>query len=78
MGAWARLESAHHNKLGFASPLLYEFASPVNTTTPALPSASGFNDVIVGTNAGYVATPGWDYTTGLGTFDISAINALLQ
>jgi len=78
MGVWARLESAHHNKLGFASPLLYKFASPANTTTPALPSVTGFNDVIVGSNAGYVATSGWDYTTGLGTFDISAINALLK
>jgi len=78
MGVWARLESAHRNKLGFASPRLYQFASPVNTATPALPSVTGFHDIIVGTNAGYAATPGWDYTTGLGTFDISAINALLQ
>ena len=78
MGVWARLESAHRNKLGFASPRLYQFASPVNTATAALPSVTGFHDIIVGTNAGYAATPGWDYTTGLGTFDISAINALLQ
>jgi len=77
MGVWARLESAHHNKLGFASPLLYKLASPANTSTPALPSVTGFNDIIVGTNAGYAATPGWDYTTGMGSFDITQVNDLL-
>ncbi len=42
--------------------------------TTAVP---GFNDVTLGTNGGYLATPGWDYTTGLGSFNISAINPLL-
>lgn len=77
MGSWARLESAHNNKLGFAAPLLYRFASPANTSTPALPSVIAFHDIVVGSNAGYVATPGWDYTTGLGSFDITQVNKLL-
>jgi len=78
MGAWARIESSHRNKLGFAAPLLYQLARGVNTSSPAAPSVIGFHDIIVGTNGGYVATPGWDYTTGLGSFDIEAINKLLK
>lgn len=78
MGSWARIESAHKNKLGFAAPLFYAMAAGINTSAPALPSVIGFHDIIVGSNAGYVATPGWDYTTGLGSFDIAAINALIK
>jgi hypothetical protein len=32
----------------------------------------------VGTNGLYAAAPGWDFTSGLGSFDVSAINALLN
>ncbi len=78
LGSWARMESAHSNKLGFAAPLFYHLAQGVNTSAPAAPSVVGFHDIIVGTNGAYVATPGWDYTTGLGSFDISAVNALLR
>jgi pseudomonalisin len=78
MGTYARLQSAHNNKLGFASPLLYTLASPANTSTGALPSVKGFHDIILGVDGIYSAAPGWDYTTGLGTFDISAVNALVK
>src|SRR5579872_761144 len=69
MGSWARIQTAHHNKLGFAGPLIYQLAN-------GGPSASSpyFNDVIVGSNGLYTALPGYDYTTGLGTFDIFVVN----
>jgi len=73
MGTWARLLSAHGNKLGFASPHFYRGAGTLTSTTPL-----GYHDIIVGNNGLYNATPGWDYTTGLGSFDVSLINKLIQ
>lgn len=72
LGAWARIQSAHDNKLGYAPPVLYALGTAPLTAVP------GFNDITVGTNVGYVATPGWDYTTGLGSFDIAAITKLVK
>ncbi len=76
MGVWARLLSTSNNKLGYAPPHLYSFYQPgtygVGSTDP------GFHDITVGNNGLYSAVPGWDYTTGLGTFDVSAMNALLN
>lgn len=72
VGSWARMETAHGNCLGFAAPILYTtFGQPFGT------AAKEFHDIIVGDNYLYPATPGWDFTTGLGTFDISAVNATL-
>lgn len=45
MGAWARLETAHHNRLGFAGPLFYQLANGGPT-----PSSPFFNDVILASN----------------------------
>jgi pseudomonalisin len=73
LGVWARLQSAHNNKLGFAGPVLYNGATPV----PSPASPAGFHDIIVGANGLYTALPGYDYVTGLGTFDIAAYNATL-
>lgn len=61
MGMWARVQGAAGHNLGFAAPLLYRAAG-----TPAGYAAS-FDDVTLGGNGLHVATPGWDYTTGLGT-----------
>lgn len=69
MGAWARIESAHHNQLGFAGPLIYQLANGGPN-----PSSPVFNDVILGGNGLYTALPGYDYTTGLGSWDIARIN----
>jgi subtilase family serine protease len=60
-GIWARAQGAHGGTLGFAGPVIYN-------TVPA----TAFNDITVGTIGFYVATPGWDYTTGRGTPNISA------
>ncbi|NKF23950.1 protease pro-enzyme activation domain-containing protein [Solimonas marina] len=71
-GVWARIESAHCNAYGFAAPMFYA----LHTGGP-LETATGFTDITVGTNGLYVATPGWDYTTGFGSFDVTAVNDAL-
>lgn len=72
-GVWARLQTAHCNALGFAAPMFYA----LDTGGGPLSSAIGFHDVQIGTNGSYVARPGWDYNTGFGTFDITAVNNAL-
>ncbi|MCY0876810.1 MAG: S53 family peptidase [Firmicutes bacterium] len=67
LGVWARLESAHGNQLGFASPLLY-----------GVYGSDGFHDIILGDSGPYPATPGWDFATGLGTFDVSNMNTVMD
>jgi len=74
LGVWARLESAHKNKLGFAGPALYNGATGI----PSPASPTGFHDIILGGNGLYTALPGYDLTTGLGTFDISKLNGAIQ
>ena len=59
-GIWAEVQTADGANLGFAGPKLY-----------SVPSA--FQDIILGVAVPYPATPGWDFATGLGTPDISAI-----
>jgi PKD repeat protein len=73
LGSWARIENAHRNKLGFAAPALYALS------TPGVPTSTigGMTDVTLGSNGLYAATPGWDFTTGLGSFDIAAVTALI-
>jgi pseudomonalisin len=72
MGAWARIETSHKNKLGFAAPLIYQLANGAPTLTSPY-----FNDVILGTNGLYTALPGYDYVTGLGSWDIYEINKVI-
>src|ERR1700722_19068956 len=72
MGSWARIESAHKNKLGFAGPLIYQLAA-----SGPPPSSPDFNDVTLGTNGLFTALPGYDYVTGLGSFDIYKISQLI-
>jgi pseudomonalisin len=59
-GIWARAQAAHGGNLGFAGPVLY--AEP----------SSAYNDITIGSNGAFTALPGWDYTTGLGTPNITA------
>jgi pseudomonalisin len=59
-GIWARAQGAHGGALGFAGPVLY--GEP----------ASAYHDITIGSNGLFTALPGWDYTTGLGTPDITA------
>jgi pseudomonalisin len=72
MGSWARIESAHQNQLGFAGPLIYQLA------TSGPPAASpDFNDVTIGTNGLFDCLPGYDYVTGLGSFDVFKISQVI-
>ncbi len=73
LGAWARIQNAHNNKLGFAAPPLYALS------TPGLPTSTigGMTDVTVGSNGVYSATAGWDFTTGLGSFDIAGVSSII-
>jgi pseudomonalisin len=74
LGVWARFESAHQNKLGFAGIPLYRGATPL----PSAASPAGYHDIILGGNGLYTALPGYDLTTGLGTFDISILNSSIK
>ncbi len=79
MGVYARMLSAHPT-LGFAAPVLYhnyqqyESGESLVQGPPPTESYGGFHDIISGANGAYQAIPGYDYTTGLGTFNISALN----
>ncbi|MBV8353929.1 MAG: S8/S53 family peptidase, partial [Candidatus Eremiobacteraeota bacterium] len=75
-GTYARFQTAHGNHLGFAPVLFYKnytehAAGAANTGPPAWEPWGGFHDIITGANGAYTALPGYDYTTGLGSFDIS-------
>jgi len=72
MGSWARLQCAHHSRLGFAGPLIYQMANGAGAVSA--PSSPYFNDVILGGNGLFIALPGYDYTTGVGSFDISVVS----
>lgn len=69
MGSWARIQTSHKNKLGFAGPLIYQLANGAPTLTSPY-----FNDVILGGNGLFTALPGYDYVTGLGSWDIFVVN----
>jgi pseudomonalisin len=60
LGIWARTQAAHGGTLGFANATIY--AEP----------ATSFNDIEIGTNGIFAATPGYDYVTGRGTPNIAA------
>src|SRR6185436_5156504 len=51
--------------LGFVAPLLYRIAADDDPATPA------FHDVVLGGDRLHDATPGWDYSTGLGSPDVA-------
>ena len=79
MGTYARFQPAHGNKLGFASPHFYAVYNANATAsaiagTPPTEYVGGFHDILTGGNGAYTALPRYDFTTGLGTFDISKVN----
>jgi subtilase family serine protease len=81
MGSFARILSGHDNMLGFAAPYLYqnylenENNEATVTGPPPTETLGGFHDIITGANGLYTALPGYDYTTGLGTFDITVMSS---
>jgi subtilase family serine protease len=83
MGVYARMLTSHPS-LGYAPAHFYhnfQQYEPGETLVqgpPPTESYGGFHDVISGVNGAYSALPGYDYTTGLGTFDIKALNQTIQ
>jgi pseudomonalisin len=73
LGVWARMQTGCNNKFGYASPQLYQFYQPGPP-----PIDPGFHDVISGGNGFFFALPGWDFVTGLGSFDIAQFYGLLK
>jgi pseudomonalisin/xanthomonalisin len=67
-GFWARVQAANGNALGFPDPAIYQYAG----ANPSL-----FHDVTSGSNGGYSAKAGWDYTTGWGSLDVAKFNAFV-
>jgi pseudomonalisin len=77
LGSWARLESAHHNKLGMAAIDFYALYDKVNPALGDTTAVPGFTDIVGGNNGGYTATPGYDEVTGIGTLDVAALNKVI-
>ncbi len=80
-GAWARMLQTHPN-LGFAPVQLYATFETSNPGTkllgpPPTIDVGPFHDVISGANGAYPATPNYDYTSGLGSLDVDALNTAL-
>lgn len=66
-GAWARILQ-NSGDLGFAAPYLYNGSL----------SSAAFHDVVRGSNGGYRAKVGWDYTTGWGSLNVGKAAADLS
>jgi pseudomonalisin len=79
MGLLARIQATHGGTLGFVVPKLYALYTAAQGGVPLVPaSPAGFHDVVAGVNGTYTATPGWDYTTGLGSYDVATLSAALH
>ncbi|HWE55547.1 MAG TPA: protease pro-enzyme activation domain-containing protein [Acidimicrobiales bacterium] len=91
LGSWARMESAHANRLGFAAIDLYAVYDKVNpgtheTTPVGIPvviptpnpaAVPGFTDITLGTNGLYPDLPGYDEVTGLGAPNLAQLNKVI-
>ena len=80
-GVWARMLQSHAT-LGFAAPLLYRAfatgtAGATQTGPPPTRPYGPYHDVLSGGNGTYAAAPAYDYTTGMGSVDVDALNAVV-
>ncbi|HET6554737.1 MAG TPA: S53 family peptidase, partial [Dyella sp.] len=75
VGVFARAQTYANNSIGFpASDMYRDFPSTPQVLHDV---TSGNNGVyLAGTTYGYNGAPGWDFTTGFGSLDISAFNQL--
>ena len=78
LGSWARLESAHGNKLGMAAIAFYALYDKVNPALGDTSPVPGFTDIVGGNNGLYTATPGYDEVTGIGVLDVAALNKAIS
>jgi pseudomonalisin len=77
LGSWARLESAHGNKLGMAALDFYYLYDQVNPALGDTNPVPGFTDIVGGSNGLYTAIPGYDEVTGIGVLDVAALNKVI-
>jgi pseudomonalisin len=92
MGLWSRIDNADGGSLtGDASVSFYRLYEKTNPATVVqgplgpvfVPNANpqpvnGFRDIVLGTNGAYAATPGYDYTTGIGVLQTATLAKLLR
>ncbi len=62
VGFWARIQSAHSNSLAFPASAIYKYGVANESTL--------FHDITSGSNGGYSAKTGWDYTSGFGSINV--------
>ncbi|MBW7567418.1 S53 family peptidase [Chromobacterium subtsugae] len=67
-GFWARIQSANGNNLVSPNTAFYQYFK-ANTGL--------YHDVTSGNNGGYKAAKGWDYATGWGSLNVSALNTFI-
>jgi pseudomonalisin/xanthomonalisin len=65
VGLWARIQSAAGISLRFPGDQIYHFSQAQRPLA--------FHDVTTGSNGGYSAAPGWDYTTGFGSLNAANV-----
>jgi hypothetical protein len=83
LGVWARIESHYGNGIGYAAPVLYDVYMAGSCQTDAttleyICSTPAFHAPVAGDSEPYPETPGYNYDTGLGTFDTKTIIQAIQ
>lgn len=83
LGVWARIESHYGNRLGYGAPALYGVylkgtCNPDTVTLEQVCTTAAFHAPVAGDNGLYPETPGYNYDTGLGTFDTAAMMTALH
>jgi subtilase family serine protease len=84
MGSYARIMSSHGNGLGNLTIWLYlEYTRHANDAmtpagTPPTQQWGAYHDIVTGANGAYTALPGFDYTTGVGTFDVALMDVQIR
>lgn len=78
LGTWARIESSYSNRLGFAAGDLYGVyldgtCNADTGTVEAVCTTPALHAPVAGFNGIYPATPGYNYDTGIGSFDTAAM-----
>lgn len=77
LGSWARIQSAHGNRLGDAALAFYALYNKANPSPTSRVATPGFHDIVAGTNGVYFAGPGWDFTTGIGSIQVNTLDSAL-
>jgi subtilase family serine protease len=69
VGSWLRIQSANNARLGFPATWIY---------SQGLQGTPAYHDVTSGSNGDFSAGPGWDFTTGFGSFNVAATSLLTR